>query len=179
MRNHYFKTILIVFFLNIFWLNSAPAADVAKIGVVDVQRIMSASNQGKAAQAQIKVQSDQLTQALKEKGDEIEELKKQIERESMVMSTEKREEKERDFRIKLNDLKSLEQRYRGELQALEKKLVNDLRKEIYAMAEEIGKKEGYLMIIANFDVMYAPGSIDITDKLIKQLNAVYDKKSGN
>ena len=179
MRNHHSKIILIVFFLSLFWLTSAHAADVAKIGVVDVQRIMTTSNQGKAAQAQIKEQSDKLTQALKEKGDEIEELKKQIERESMVMSTEKREEKERDFRIKLNDLKSLEQRYRGELQALEKKLVTELRKEIYALAEEIGKKEGYLLIIANFDVMYAPGSIDITDKLIKQLNAVYDKKSGN
>jgi outer membrane protein len=179
MRNHHSKIILIVFFLSLFWLNSAHAADVAKIGVVDVQRIMTTSNQGKAAQAQIKEQSDKLTQALKEKGDEIEELKKQIERESMVMSTEKREEKERDFRIKLNDLKSLEQRYRGELQALEKKLVSELRKEIYAMAEEIGKKEGYLLIIANFDVMYAPGAIDITDKLIKQLNAVYDKKSAN
>jgi len=179
MRNHHSKIILIVFFLSLFWLNSVTAADVAKIGVVDVQRIMSTSNQGKAAQAQIKEQSDKLTQALKEKGDEIEELKKQIERESMVMSTEKREEKERDFRIKLNDLKSLEQRYRGELQALEKKLVNELRQKIYAMAEEIGKKEGYLLIIANFDVMYAPGSIDITDKLIKQLNAVYDNKSGN
>ena len=179
MRNHHTRIIWIVFFLSLFWLTSAHAADVAKIGVVDVQRIMTTSNQGKAAQAQIKEQSDKLTQALKEKGDEIEELKKQIERESMVMSTEKREEKERDFRIKLNDLKSLEQRYRGELQALEKKLVTELRKEIYAMAEEIGKKEGYLLIIANFDVMYAPGSIDITDKLIKQLNAVYDKKSGN
>ncbi len=179
MRNYHFNIILIVFFFSLFWLNSTNAADVAKIGIVDIQRIMSTSGPGKSAQAQIKEQSDKMTQALKEKGDEIEELKKQIERESMVMSTEKREEKEREFRIKINDLKSLEKRYRGELQALEKKLVNDMRKELYAMAEEIGKKEGYLLIINNFDVIYAPASIDITDQLIKQLNAAHGKKSSN
>ena len=97
----------------------------------------------------------------------------------MVMSKEKRGEKEREFRIKLNDLKSLEKRYRGELQVLEKKLSKELRKEVFALVGEIGKKEGYLLIINNFNVMYAPGSIDITDELIKQLNARDAKKSGN
>ena len=89
-------------FICLMWLGSAMAADVAKIGVVDIQRIMSTSEQGKASKAQIKEQSDKMTTALKEKGAEIEELKKQLERESMVMSKEKREEKEREFRIKLN-----------------------------------------------------------------------------
>ena len=159
----------------LIWIGSAIAADVAKIGVIDVQRIMSTSEQGKAAKAQIKEQSDKMTVALKEKGAEIEELKKQLERESMVMSREKREEKEREFRIKLNDLKSLEKRYRGELQAMEKRLAGDMRKAVFALVEDIGKKEGYLMIINNFNVMYSPGSIDITDRIIKELNAKFKK----
>jgi outer membrane protein len=179
MRNHHSSIIMIVCLFSLFCLNSVNAADVAKIGVVDIQRIMTTSNRGKSAKAQIKEQSDKMTQVLKEKGDEIEELKKQIDRESMVMSTEKREEKEREFRIKLNDIKTLDKRYRGELQDLEKKLVNDLRDEIYAIAGEIGKKEGYLLIISNFDIIYAPGSIDITDQIIKELNALPAKKSGS
>jgi outer membrane protein len=161
--------------LYLFWLGSASAADVAKIGTVDVQRIMGTSEQGKAAKAQIKAQSDKMTVALKEKGAEIEELKKQIERESMVMSKEKREEKEREFRIKLNDLKSLEKRYRGELQAMEKQLAGEMRKSVFKLVEEIGKKEGYLLIINDFNIMYSPASIDITDKIIKELNARYKK----
>ena len=97
----------------------------------------------------------------------------------MVMSNEKREEKEREIRIKINDFKSLEKRYRAQLQNLEKKLVNALLKEVSALVEEIGKKEGYLLIINNTGVMYSPGSINITDQLIKELNARYDKKSAN
>ena len=42
---------------------------------------------------------------------------------------------------------------------------------MFAASPEIGKKEEYLLIINKFGVLYAPGSIDLTDKLIKKLNA--------
>jgi len=175
------KSILIsaICFSGIFIINSVYAADVAKIGVVDLQRLMETSEQGKAAQAKIKEQKDKMELELKQKGAEIEELRKQLERESMVMSKEKRAEKGRETRIKLNDFKTLQKAYRAELQALENKLVSALRKDILQLTAEIGKKEGYLLIINNFSVMYSPGSIDITDRLIKELNARYAKKSSN
>jgi outer membrane protein len=179
MRNRKFNITIIVCFFSLLWLGSVNAADVAKIGVANLQRVLETSNQGKSAEEEIKKQKDQMELELKQKGGEIEELRKQLERESMVMSKEKREEKEREIRIKLNDFKSLQQRYRTQLQALEKKLVNALLKEVSALVEEIGKKEGYLLIINNTGVMYSPNSINITDQLIKQLNARYAKKSGN
>jgi len=179
MLNRKFNIILIVCFFSLFWLGSVNAADVAKIGVVNLQRVLETSNQGKSAQEEIKKQKDQMELELKQKGAEIEELRKQLERESMVMSKEKREEKEREIRIKLNDFKSLQQRYRTQLQNLEKKLVNALLKEVSSLVEEIGKKEGYLLIINNTGVLYSPNSINITDQLIKQLNARSAKKSGD
>ena len=179
MRNRKCNIILIVCFFSLLWLDSVNAADVAKIGVANLQRVLETSNAGKSAQEQIKKQKDQMEQELKQKGGEIEELRKQLERESMVMSKEKREEKDREIRIKLNDFKSLQKRYRTQLQNLEKKLVNQLLKDVSTLVEEIGKKEGYLLIINNTGVMYSPGSINITDRLIKELNARYAKKSGN
>ena len=179
MRNRKSNIILIVCFFSLLWLDSVNAADVAKIGVANMQRVLETSNAGKSAQEQIKKQKDQMEQELKQKGGEIEELRKQLERESMVMSKEKREEKDREIRIKLNDFKSLQKRYRTQLQNLEKKLVNQLLKDVSTLVEEIGKKEGYLLIINNTGVMYSPGSINITDRLIKELNARYAKKSGN
>ena len=179
MLNRKSNIILIVCFFSVLWLGSVNAADVAKIGVANLQRVLETSNQGKSAQEEIKKQKDQMELELKQKGGEIEELRKQLERESMVMSKEKREEKEREIRIKINDFKSLEKRYRAQLQNLEKKLVNALLKEVSTLVEEIGKKEGYLLIINNTGVMYSPNSINITDQLIKELNARYAKKSGN
>jgi len=179
MLNRKSNIILIVCFFSLFWLSSVNAADVAKIGVANLQRVLETSDQGKEAQEEIKKQKDQMELELKQKGSEIEELRKQLERESMVMSKEKREEKEREIRIKLNDFKSLQQRYRTQLQNIEKKLVNALLKEVSSLVEEIGKKEGYLLIINNTGVLYSPNSINITDQLIKQLNARHAKKSGN
>ena len=140
---------------------------------------METSDPGKIAQAQIKKQKDKLERELKQKGAEIEALGKQLEREAMVMNKEKRAEKEREGRIKLNDFKTLQKTYRAQLQALEKKLVNALRKDILQLIAEIGKKEGYLLIVNTFSVMYSPSSIDITDQMIKELNARQAKKSGN
>jgi outer membrane protein len=179
MQSRKSNILLIVCLFSLLWMNPANAADVAKIGVANLQRVLETSDPGKSAQEQIKQQKDKMEQELKQKGGEIEELRKQLERDSMVMSKEKREEKEREARIKLNDFKSLQKRYRTQLQNLENKLVNELLKNVSNLVEEIGKKEGYLLIINNTGVMYSPGSIDITDRLIKELNAQHAKKSGN
>ena len=65
------------------------------------------------------------------------------------------------------------------MQRLEKKLISQLQDEVTTLVNEIGKKEGYLLIISNIGVLYAPNTIDITDKLIQQLNESFAKKSGN
>ena len=53
----------------------------------------------------------------------------------MVMSKESREEKEREARIKLNDFKNLQKKYRGDLQELEKKLVSELRDDTISLVD--------------------------------------------
>jgi len=177
MRN--VKLVFCLSCIAVFFLcNGALAADVAKIGVVDLQRVMETSDAGKAAQVQIKKQKDQMEADLKAKGSEIEQIRQRLEREAMVMSKESREEKEREARIKLNDFKTLQKRYRSSLQELEKKLVTELRDDTITLVDEIGKKEGYLLIITRVGVLYSPNSIDITDQLIKRLNDRYAKKSG-
>ena len=155
------------------------AADIAKIGVVDLQRVMETSDAGKSAQAQIKQQKEKMETDLKDKGAEIEQIRQRLEREAMVMSKESREEKEREVRIKLNDFKTLQKKYRNDLQELEKKLVTQLRDDTIALVAEIGKKEGYLLIISRVGVLYSPNTIDVTDQLIKRLNEQHAKKSGN
>ena len=84
------------------------AADVAKIGVIDFQKILQNSSAGKYAQAEINKKGKQMESDLAKKGAAIEEKKKQIERESLVMSKEMREEKQREIRIQINDLKVMQ-----------------------------------------------------------------------
>ncbi len=157
----------------LFFGATSYAADVAKIGVVDIQKVLENSSAGKAAKAEIKQQFEEMKTALQQKRGEIEELRKQLERDAMVISREKQDEKEREMRIKINDFKSLEKRYTNELKDQEKKIFARLQRDVFTLTEEIGKKDGYLLIVRKIGVLYAPSSIDITDQLIKEYNAKY------
>lgn len=152
---------------------ASHSADVAKIGVVDFQKILETSNAGKAAQAEINKHGKKMEEDLKQKGAEIEEMKKRIEREALVISKEMREEKEREFRIKVNDLKALQKKFMADFKQQEATLVKKIQKEVFELVETMGKAEGFLMIVERREggVLYAPNTIDITDKLIQKYNA--------
>ena len=151
----------------------AWGADIAKIGIVDFQRILTESEAGKDIQAQLQKKGREMETDIRELGTEIETLQEQLNRESMVMSRKKREEKQRELDIKKYDFQSKQKKYQSELRELESKLLEKLQTEIFSLAEEIGKEEGYLLIIEKSAAIYYPNSIDITDKLIEKYNATY------
>ena len=161
---------------TVFFVTPTYAADVAKIGVIDSQKILMTSDAGKAVQALINQEGRKMEADLKKTGAEIEKDKEQLEKEAMVMSSEVRDQKERELRIKINDIKTQQKKFRQQLQSIEREKLDELRKEILEIAQEIGKKEGYLLIIENVGVLYSPASIDITDQLITKYNAIYNKK---
>ncbi|MGD9308083.1 MAG: OmpH family outer membrane protein [Desulfosarcina sp.] len=148
---------------------------MAKIGVVEFKRLFENSEAGKEIKQQITEQGKQMESELKTKGAEIEELKKRLEREALVMSKEMREEKEREFRIKVNDIKTLQKKYEEQLQGIQTKLMGGLQAETLEVINEIGKSGGYLMIMDKRGVLYAPNTIDITDEVIKKFNLRYAK----
>jgi outer membrane protein len=157
---------------------SPAAADAPKIAVVNLQTVLETSVAGKAAQTQLKTQRDKLEGDLKQKGTELQELEKRLQREAMVMSKETREEKEREFRIKASDFQALQKKYRSDLQDLERKLMGELQKDISDLVTAIGKKEGYLLVISSVGVLYHQPAADITSRLIQELDAKPGKKAG-
>ncbi|UCD31440.1 MAG: OmpH family outer membrane protein [Desulfobacterales bacterium] len=160
-----------------FFIVPSYGADVAKIGVVDFQRIFGTSIAGKQAKAEIQKQGKQMEADLKNKYAEIEEIKKKLEREALVMSKEMRGEKERDLRIRINDFKSLQKRYENSMRDVEKKFVTRIRKELFEIVQKIGKNEGYLLIIERVGVLYSPKTVDITDIIIQKYNASFAEKA--
>lgn len=173
LRNQWLILTMLTVFLT---AGSALGADVAKIGVVEFQRLFENSDAGKEIKAEITEKGKKMEAELKEKGAEIEELKKRLEREALVMSKEMREEKEREFRIKVNDIKTLQKKYEAQLQGIQKRLMKDLQDETLEVIDEIGKSGGYLMIMDKRGVLYSPSTVDITDEVIKKFNLRYAKK---
>ena len=173
------KVFPILFLGLLCFVSFAEAADVAKIGVIDFQKILQNSSAGKYAQAEINKKGKQMESELAKKGAGIEERKKQIEKESLVMSKEMREEKQREIRIQINDLKVMQKRYTREFKAFENRLVQRIRKDVLKIVDGIGKSEGYLMIVERKtgEVIYSPTSVDITDAFIQNYNKTFSVKT--
>ncbi len=147
----------------------AVAAEV-KIGVIDFQRVLEVSEAGKAAQEEINEQGKKMESDLKERSDEIEALETKLERESMVMDSEVREEKKREVRIKINDIKTLQKKYISDFKKMEAEIINRIQKDVFEVVAEMGKSDGYAVISEKRagGVVYASDAHDITDAVIKK-----------
>jgi len=175
-----FKTALIAIVLCFgFLAASSYGADVAKIGVIDFQKILETSNSGKLARDKINEHGRKMEANLKKKGEKIEESKKKLEREALVMSNEMRAEKEREIRISINDFKSLQKKYMADFKEQEKELVTRIQKELLKIVAKMGKKEGFLLILEKREagIIYSPDTIDISDRVIQEYNAVVAQKT--
>jgi outer membrane protein len=175
-----FKIAFVTMVFSICFIAGASyGADVAKIGVVNFQKLLEKSDAGKKATAEINKRGKEMENNLKKKGEEIDKNKKKLEREALVMSKEMREQKEREIRISINDFKTLKNKYMADFKQHEASLVRDIQKEVLKIVKEMGKKEGFLVILEKREagVLYAPDTIDITDRLIQRYNTIYSKKA--
>ncbi len=151
------------------------AADVAKIGLVDYQRVLDNSSAGKAAEAHMAKKHEEMKAELQKMEKEVVDLKDKLEREALVMNKETRDEKEREFRMKVNDLQFMEKKYVGDLKEQERESIGKIQKEIGEVVKEMGKQGGYFLILEKREcgAIYYPDSMDLTDKVIE----TYNKKS--
>jgi outer membrane protein len=157
----------------------AYGADVQKIGVIDLQKIIEESSVGKRSSVEMKSQGKKMEDILKEKGAEIEELQKALDQKGKVMSKAAREKKEQELRDKITDLKSLQRRYQDVLRELNLNLSKQITKDVFEIVEKIGKRGGYTLILDRRvgGIVYAPDAIDITDTVIKEYNSMDAKRS--
>jgi len=172
----FFKIIFAVIFIATFvFIFSSNAADVAKIGVVDLKRVLDNSSAGKLAQAELSQQGKKMQKELEKRQAEMVEIQKNLERQAAVMSKDAREQKIRDLKIKKIDIENLNKKYRSEFRQSERKKLIKIQKEVLSITEEIGKKEGYLIIFDKSAAIYVPKTLDLTDKVIQEYNAGYKK----
>jgi len=160
-------TVIFIVFKLVF---AAQAADVAKIGVIDVQKIIAFSSIGKSAKVELERIEKKYEADLKKKKAEIEDAKHRLKREAQILSKNALEDKKRELRIMISDYKALQEKYRVEFQQHVIRLDRRITKEIMAIAEKLGRKGGYLMIIdkQRAGVMYSPDTVDITDDILQQ-----------
>jgi outer membrane protein len=146
---------------------------VAKIGIVNMAAVMKNSKAGKKMATDLNAMGKRMQADLEKRKKEIEELRRTLENQAMVLSKEVLDRKKRDIQVKMYDFKIEQNKYKNELQTANQKKVEQLHKEVRGIMNDIGKKEGYLLIIDSVMVLYAPGSNDLTDLVIRKYDAKF------
>jgi len=157
---------LILVFSNAVGLQAAEM----KIGMIDFQAVVGKSQPGQQIEADLKKDGERMEAELTKDKEELTALKEKLEREAMVMSREAREEKEIEFRVKARNLQEKEKRYRAEFMGRQRQEVDKLRKVVLEIAQDLGKKEGYTLVLSKVGVLYYDASVDLTDKVVQLLN---------
>ena len=152
-------------------------ADVAKIGVVSFQKIFDNSAAGKEAKNEILHEGKRMEDDLKKQSDEISDLKQTLERDAGVMNKEARDEKKWQLERRIDDVKALKRKYDRQIQEIQVQNVNKVRKAVLQIIQNYGKKEGFLLILEDISVIYAPQTLDITDKIIQIYNEQHAKQN--
>jgi outer membrane protein len=129
-------------------------------------------------QKDLKAKLEQLQGKLQAEEKKVQDMAAALEREALVLSSEKKLERQRELRDKADDLKKMNADYTQEMKIMQNKRVNQIQKDVFDITNKIGKTQGYIVIIERrvAGVIYAADKVDITDEIIKEYNSIYAKK---
>lgn len=170
------------FLVCTFGAVSAAQAQV-KVATISIQKILGNSKVAQEAQKTMQAEVDRLQAKFKTEEDALLALKGEIEKKSSVWSEEVRASKELEFKKKGRDYDLKKEDANLELQQLEKKVMDPILKELHDLIAEIGKKDGYTLILENTmkglrnrtGLLYADEGLDISDLIQKELDARLQK----
>jgi len=147
-----------------------------RVGVVDMQRAVSESREGKAARAEVLRKKEQYSAELKTLLEQIEGLKSDLKKNGATLSAELRGEKEQQLQQKGRDFQKRQRDAQEELKLLETDRVNLIVKRLGLLLGKIGDEGGYAVILDQAaGVRYLSKAVDVTPLLVKKA----DETSGN
>ena len=153
---------------------SVPAgAEGTRIGYVNLQKVMVGSKAGQKAQADMKVEVEQLEKKLTTKKDDLLKMKEDLERRAVVMRDEERRKLVEEFERKQLDLKLEFEETQAELQKKDQEITGTIYRRLREIIAEIGKEKGYGVVLelGSPMVLYSDPSDDITDEVLKAFDA--------
>ena len=144
----------------------------AKIGIVDLNRAVNESAQGKKAQSEMTALVKEKQEALDEKGKAVEKLKSEIEKQGTAMSAAARKNKEDDLERLTREYQRALADSQTEVRKKESEITGNIVKELRKIINDVANEEKYDLVLDKNPalVAFADKGIDITDKVIKKFD---------
>jgi outer membrane protein len=167
------RTVAFAFAALLFTASHSGIAHAQKIGVVDMQRALMETEDGRKAKEQLKKLFDQRQKTLDKQQDDLKAMKESVEKQRDVLAKEVWAKKVEDLQKALAELQTTYMEFQRELQAKEAEMTRPILERMKRIIKRIGQTDSYSLIVeaGEAGVVYVPTSYDLTDVLIQRYNA--------
>lgn len=148
-------------------------AQQAKIAVVDMQRALNETEDGRKAKAQLKKIFEERQKTLDKQQNDLKAMKDSLEKQRDVLSREVLAKKFEEYQKAFGELQTTYMEFQRELQSKEGELTKEIIERMQRIMRRVGQTDGYTLILERSEggVVYVPINYDLTDLLIQRYNA--------
>ncbi|WP_320175071.1 OmpH family outer membrane protein [Maridesulfovibrio sp.] len=169
------RRILFAVLVLVFAFQTPAIAAPQKIAVTSMAKLIKDSEIGQEAQQKMEKKFASAKKQLEAKQKELETLKQDLQKQSLVLSLEAKQDKELEFKRKVRDFQDLTQATQRKMQIEQKKVGTPVLELLQKVVNEFGKKNGYTAIYdkKSSGFLYVDETIDVTNQLMLEMNRAY------
>jgi outer membrane protein len=144
-----------------------------RIAVVDIQRAMSETEEGRRVKAKLKRLLDRHQRQLDEKQEHVKQMAEDLEKQKNVLSEAALRERYAEYQKALAELQEQYVESQRELVNQEAELTKHILERMMDIVRRMGQSEGYTLIVERNEggVVWVPSNLDLTDLVIQRYNA--------
>ena len=168
----------VAFGIALLCVFALPAnAQELKIGVVNIQALMEQAPQTKSAMDALQEEFAPRQREFMATQKEFEDLQAKAQKDVAVMGETERRNVEKELRDLQREVTRLQNEFREDLNLRQNEELGKLQRELLKEVQEFALQEGYDLIVGD-GVLYASTSVNITDNVLRALEAGFQATSG-
>ncbi len=164
-------TFCLTAFLAVLFFAPTAGAQVLKIGVFDIQKIMRESKKIQGYRQELLASVEVKRKPLREKEEGAKAVEEKLRREGQRLSADERKSLEDKLTIEVKDLRRMREDFEQEIQKMDRELTQRAFRDIEAIIRQIGEKEQFTVIFerTSAGIIYFKDTVDITNKVVAQM----------
>src|SRR3990172_11779668 len=146
-------------------------AELPKIGIVDLQKVLDESARGREAMNLLAAEFEKKKKELDLKEEELEKIKDEITKRSSLCSLKVKQEKSDELEKSMKEYRRMRADLEEEMDKKNKNLSGKIMSDIIDLVNKLGEQENFSLILERGNAIFISSGIDITDKVIKLYNS--------
>lgn len=154
----------------------ALGTEAAKIGIVDIMRVLDESKYKAEYEQRIKAMIQQKQDERKKLANEAEQRVETIKMEMLLLTEEAKIEKRKEIAAEVRKLKEFEVQAQKAIQEQGRDYMKELEEKVKAIVNEVAAEEGLELVLNSVAVIYNKEARDLTDVVLKKLDELFNNE---